>query len=103
MKHPAQVIIRPVITEKGTMLRMMHNQYMFEVADDATKIDIKNALKQLYNVDVIKVRTMWVKPKPKRMAVRRDGTIKYTEGHTRAWKKAIVTIRPDQTIEDFNL
>jgi large subunit ribosomal protein L23 len=98
MKHPAQVIIRPVITEKGTRLRMYENlnQYMFEVADDATKIDIKHALKQLYNVDAIKVRTLWVKPKPRRRGLR-------SRGYTRAWKKAIVTLKPDQTIEDFNL
>ncbi|MDW8106817.1 MAG: 50S ribosomal protein L23 [Armatimonadota bacterium] len=96
MKHPTQVIIRPVITQKSTMLRMAHNQYAFEVADDATKIDIKNALKQLYNVDAIKVRTMWVKPKPKRFGLR-------SRGHTKAWKKAIVTLKPNQTIEDFNL
>jgi large subunit ribosomal protein L23 len=96
MKHPTQVIIRPLITEKGTRLRMQHNQYLFEVADDATKIDIKHALKQLYNVDAVKVRTMWVKPKPKRMGLNRVG-------YTRAWKKAIVTLKPDQTIEDFNL
>ncbi|MCS7272671.1 MAG: 50S ribosomal protein L23 [Fimbriimonadales bacterium] len=96
MKHPTQVIIRPVITQKSTMLRMQHNQYVFEVADDATKIDIKNAIRQLYNVDVVKVRTMWVKPKPKRFGIR-------SQGHTKAWKKAIVTLKPNQTIEDFNL
>ncbi len=96
MKHPSEVIIRPVITEKGTFLRMNHNQYLFEVAGDATKIDIKQALKALYNVDAIQVRTIWVKPKPKRLGLRRPGT-------TRKWKKAIVTLPPDQTIEDFNL
>ncbi len=96
MKHPAQVIIRPLITEKGTMLRMLNNQYLFEVANDATKIDIKHALKQLYNVDAVKVRTMWVKPKPKRVGMR-------SQGYTKAWKKAIVTLKPDQTIDDFSL
>ncbi|MFN3689958.1 MAG: 50S ribosomal protein L23 [Fimbriimonadales bacterium] len=96
MKHPTQVIIRPIITEKGTMLRTLHNQYLFEVADDATKIDIKHALKQLYNVDAVKVRTMWVKPKPKRFGLR-------NRGYTKAWKKAVVTLKPNQTIEDFNL
>jgi large subunit ribosomal protein L23 len=96
MKHPAQVIVRPLITEKGTRLRLLENQYFFEVADDATKIDIKHALKQLYNVDAVRVRTLWVKPKPKRVGMR-------SYGHTRAWKKAIVTLKPEQSIEDFNL
>lgn len=96
MKHPAQIIVRPLITEKGTRLRFTQNQYFFEVADDATKIDIKHALKQLYNVDAVKVRTLWVKSKPKRVGLR-------SQGYTHAWKKAIVTLKPDQTIEDFNL
>ncbi|MFN4033283.1 MAG: 50S ribosomal protein L23 [Fimbriimonadales bacterium] len=96
MKHPAQVIVRPLITEKGTMLSTLHNQYLFEVADDATKIDIKHALKQLYNVDAVKVRTMWVKPKPKRRGIR-------SQGYTKAWKKAVVTLKPNQKIDDFNL
>jgi len=94
MKHPSEVIIRPLLTEKGTRLRMQYNQYLFEVAGDATKIDIANAVKALYGVDVIKVRTMWVKPKPRRVGLRRPG-------HTRRWKKAIVSVKPGQTIEDF--
>jgi len=94
MKHPTEVIIRPLLTEKGTRLRMDHNQYLFEVASDATKIDIANAIKSLYGVEVVKVRTMWVKPKPRRIGLR-------PTGHTRRWKKAIVTLKPGQTIEDF--
>jgi large subunit ribosomal protein L23 len=94
MKHPSEVIIRPLLTEKGTRLRMEQNQYLFEVAGDATKIDIVNAVKALYGVDVIKVRTMWVRPKPRRMGLRRPG-------YTRRWKKAIVSVKPGQVIEDF--
>jgi large subunit ribosomal protein L23 len=94
MKHPSEVIIRPLLTEKGTRLRMEQNQYLFEVAGDATKIDIANAVKALYGVDVIKVRTMWVRPKPRRMGLRRPG-------YTRRWKKAIVSVKPGQVIEDF--
>jgi large subunit ribosomal protein L23 len=94
MKHPTEVIIRPLLTEKGTRLRLDHNQYLFEVAADATKIDIASAIKALYGVEVLKVRTMWVQPKPRRIGLRRGG-------HTRRWKKAIVTVKPGQTIEDF--
>lgn len=95
MKHPTEVIVRPIINEKGTALRLALNQYLFEVAPDATKIDIKHALKALYNVDALKVRTMWVKPKPKRLGAQRR------MGYTRRWKKAIVTLPPGQSIEDF--
>jgi len=94
MKHPTEVIIRPLLTEKGTRLRTEQNQYLFEVAGDATKIDIANAIKSLYGVEVLKVRTMWVKPKPRRIGLRQVG-------HTRRWKKAVVTVKPGQTIEDF--
>ncbi len=94
MKHPTEVIIRPLLTEKGTRLRTTQNQYLFEVAGDATKIDIATAIKQLYGVDVLKVRTMWVRPKLRRLGLRRPG-------YTRRWKKAIVTVKPGQVIEDF--
>jgi large subunit ribosomal protein L23 len=87
MKHPAEVIIRPLLTEKGTQLRLKYNQYLFEVAGDATKIDIASAVKALYGVEVLKVRTMWVRPKPRRIGLRRGG-------YTRRWKKAIVTVKP---------
>ncbi len=94
MKHPTEVIIRPLLTEKGTRLRTTQNQYLFEVAGDATKIDIATAIRALYGVEVLKVRTMWVRPKPRRLGLRRPG-------YTRRWKKAIVTVKPGQVIEDF--
>ncbi|MCW5933004.1 MAG: 50S ribosomal protein L23 [Fimbriimonadia bacterium] len=93
MKHPADILMRPLITEKGTLLTSI-GQYFFEVAPDATKIDIASAVKTVYKVEVEKVRTHWVKPKPKRLGQR-------SRGYTRRWKKAIVSLKPGHKIDDF--
>jgi len=92
------VLRRPLITEKNTML-MEHGKYSFEVAPTANKIQIRQAVEKLFNVTVIAVNTLTVKPKERSRAVRRGrGRI---EGHSPAWKKAIVTLGPDQSIDIF--
>ena len=93
MKDLSKVIHRPLITERGSELREKFNQYFFEVAPDANKIEIKEAVEHIFNVKVERVRTMWMPPKSKRMG-------RYS-GHTAAWKRAIVTLEADQTIELF--
>ncbi|MEO0249364.1 MAG: 50S ribosomal protein L23 [candidate division WOR-3 bacterium] len=95
MKHPAEVLIRPVITEKSTRLAAEANQYVFEVAADATKVDVAAAVRALYGVKVIQVRIAWVKPKPKRLGWTRR------VGYTTPWKKAIVRLAPGHQITDF--
>ena len=93
MKDPRTVIRRALITEKGTVLRELRNQYFFEVARDATKIDIKRAIEAIFSVKVDNVRTQQLQGKVKRMG-------RY-EGRRSDWKKAIVTLKPDQKIELF--
>ena len=66
MKDPRQIIIRPVITERSYDV-MEKNVYTFEVAKDANKIEIAKAVETIFNVKVVKVNTLNVKPKPKRM------------------------------------
>ena len=78
-----EVIIRPVVTEKST-IETQNGKYTFKVAKKATKIDIKNAVEKLFNVKVLKVNTMIVSGKEKR--------VRYKAGMTPDWKKAIVTI-----------
>lgn len=94
MKALSDVLIRPLITEKGTNQTTDHNQYAFEVASDATKIDIANAVRQIYKVQVVKVQTLWVKGRPKRLASQRR------MGRTSNWKKAVVRLAPGQQISD---
>jgi large subunit ribosomal protein L23 len=65
------------------------------VAKEANKIEIAKAVEEIFNVKVKKVNTMNVKPKPKRY--------RYTQqGHTRTWKKAMVTVEEGQTIDLFS-
>ena len=91
-KDPRDVIIRPVITE-ASYDAMENNVYTFEVAKDANKVEIRQAIEAIFNVTVVKVNTLNVKPKPKRM--------RYQAGKTRTWKKAMVTLKDGDTIEIF--
>ncbi len=94
MKKDARSIVRKVlITEKGTVLRETQNQYFFEVARDANKIDIKRAVETIFHVKVADVRTMQLRGK-----VKRQGR---WVGKRNDWKKAIVTLGADQKIDLF--
>jgi large subunit ribosomal protein L23 len=93
-----QVIIRPLITEKNTDL-MEHDQYTFEVASAANKIQVREAVERLFKVRVKAVNTLNVKGSRKSRAIRRGRGRIY--GQERAWKKAIVTLFPGQRIDVF--
>jgi large subunit ribosomal protein L23 len=89
---PRQVIIQPVISEKSYAL-IAAGKYTFRVHDDAHKTQIAQAVEELFDVKVAQVRTASVKSKPKRR-------LQYN-GRTRAWKKAIVELKPGERIELF--
>ena len=93
MRDPRTVVRRALITEKGTVLREVRNQYLFEVLREANKIDIKRAIEAIFHVKVASVRTQQMLGK-----VRRQGRF---VGKRSDWKKAIVTLKPDQKIELF--
>ncbi|MCC6790292.1 MAG: 50S ribosomal protein L23 [Thermomicrobiales bacterium] len=96
--RPEDIIKRPLITEKNTVL-MELGQYSFEVATEANKIQIKAAVESTFNVKVKAVNTLNVKRKVRsRVASRRGGRI---TGHEAAWKKAIVTLQPGERIDLF--
>ncbi|MEY4374433.1 MAG: ribosomal subunit protein [Candidatus Eisenbacteria bacterium] len=90
---PRSIIRKVLITEKGTLLRETQRQYFFEVARDANKIEIKRAIESVFQVKVDTVQTMQLKGK-----VKRQGR---WVGRRNDWKKAIVTLKPDQKIELF--
>jgi large subunit ribosomal protein L23 len=92
MKDPREVIIRPIITEHSYDM-MEANTYTFEVAKSSNKIEIAQAIETIFNVEVVKVNTLNVKAKPKRMRGK--------AGLTRTWKKAMVTLKEGDTIEIF--
>ena len=88
------IILRPVISEKS-MGGVGEKKYTFRVAEKATKIDIASAVEALFGVKVAKVNTLHV-----RGHLRRQGK---SQGYTSAWKKAVVTLKPDsKTIEFFD-
>lgn len=94
MKTAHDVIIRPIITE-DSMSRLADKKYTFEVASDANKVDIKKAVEEVFKVEVLKVNTISMKSKAKRVGVHL--------GKTSEWKKAIVTLKStSKTIEFFD-
>ena len=90
--HPYEVLRRPVITEKSTLLQGLH-KYVFEVATDANKAQIREAVEKAFDVKVRSVNVIKVHGK-----IRRIG--RHT-GKTSDWKKAIVTISPGDRIAFF--
>jgi len=88
-----QVIVRPLITEKGTHQSTHRNAYPFEVNQWATKDEIKAAVQELFGVRVQKVRTQQRLGKKRRYRSR--------IGHMARWKKAIVTLHEEDKIEFF--
>jgi len=87
------VVKRPVVTEKSAGLDEAMNQVVFEVDKKATKHQIREAIEEIFNVKVEKVRTMRVRGKP----VRRG----WTFSHKSHWKKAIVTLKEGDTIDFY--
>ncbi|MCS7168105.1 MAG: 50S ribosomal protein L23 [Gemmatales bacterium] len=91
--EPHQIIIRPLITEKSLHQVERHNAYTFEVNQYATKPEIKAAVEELFNVRVVKVRTMNRLGKPRRF--------RGIPGRTANYRKAIVYLHPEDRISLF--
>lgn len=94
--HIYDVLVRPVVSEKSTIMADELNQYVFEVANNANKIQIKDAVESIFEVSVTNVRTLVVPAKRGRRG--RNWYLR-----SRQWKKAIVTLAADNKIELFNL
>lgn len=90
-KDPRTIIGDPVITEKNHDLRDDENKYVFEVARDANKVEIRQAIQDIFDVRVTAVRTIRMKGKKKRLG--------RFEGFRASWKKAIVTLAAGDTID----
>lgn len=91
--EPYQVILRPLVTEKGVHCSTEYNQYSFEVNPLSTKDDVRQAIESLFDVTVTKVRTQNRAAKPRRY--------RYRYGYTKNWKKAIVTLDKEHRIDFF--
>lgn len=90
---PHQVIIRPLVTEKGVHRATRHNAYSFEVSTAAAKADVRRAVEELFNVKVARVAIQ------NRLGKTRRGRVRRTSA--KPWKKAVVTLRPEHRIDLF--
>jgi large subunit ribosomal protein L23 len=93
MKRIDNIIIRPLLTEKASMLQEAQNTYAFEVGTDASKIEIKQTIQELFGVQVTKVCTQVVRGKNKRFG-------RYY-GKRSNWKKALVTVAEGETLDFY--
>ena len=93
MRDPRQIVLRPLVTEKATTLKDDHNQVSFQVARDANKIEVRQAVESIFKVKVTSVRTQVVFGKEKRMG-------RYV-GRCPSWKKAVVTLGAGSKIDLF--
>ena len=91
--EPHQIIVRPLVTEKGMHRSTRNNAYAFEVHKLATKSDVRRAVEELFNVNVLRVHTQTRKGKPRRTRMR--------QSQTSDWKKAIVKLDAEDRIELF--
>ena len=93
MKRVDNIIIRPLLTEKASMLQEAHNTYVFEVGTTASKIEIKQTIQELFGVKVTKVCTQVVRGKNKRFG-------RYY-GKRSNWKKALVTVAEGESLDFY--
>ena len=91
--EPHQIIVKPLVTEKGMHRATRCNAYAFEVNRLATKSDVRRAVEELFEVKVLRVNTQHRKGKPRRTKMR--------FGYTKEWKKAIVTLDAEHRIDFF--
>jgi large subunit ribosomal protein L23 len=91
--EPHQIIVRPLVTEKGMHRSTRNNAYAFEVHRLATKSDVRHAVEELFNVKVLRVHTQNRIGKPRRT--------RFRAGRTGDWKKAIVTLDKEHRIDFF--
>ncbi|MGH7611365.1 MAG: 50S ribosomal protein L23 [Candidatus Dormibacteria bacterium] len=96
MKDPSLVLIRPVISEKS-YAGMSQQRYVFRVARQANKLEIKAAIEAAFKVQAVSVNVMNVKGK-QRSRMRRGGRV---VGRSRDWRKAVVTLRAGETIANL--
>ena len=88
-----QVVIKPLVTEKGTMMLSEGNWVTFRVHPDANKIEVREAIQKIFSVSVLQVNTQIVRGKRKRFGK--------TMGQSKAWKKAMVQLKEGDKIEIF--
>ena len=99
MSIKSSIILRPILSEKGTMLGETLNKYVFQVEKQCNKLEIKEAIEEKFKVKIKKVSTMNLKGKNKNVTIKSNGHILRTRGNQPSWKKAIVTLEEGSSID----
>tara|TARA_B100000749_G_scaffold73366_1_gene55109 strand:+ start:317 stop:634 length:318 start_codon:yes stop_codon:yes gene_type:complete len=99
MSAKTSIIIRPILSEKGTLLSETQNKFIFQVEKHSNKLEIKKAVEEKFKVKIKKVATLNIKGKNKNMTIRSNGHILRTSGNRSSWKKAIITLEKGFSID----
>ncbi|MEC7822733.1 MAG: 50S ribosomal protein L23 [Candidatus Neomarinimicrobiota bacterium] len=103
MNDFSEILIRPIVTEKMTLLQEEGNKYAFEVPLHVNKIEVKKAVEEKFKVKVLKVAITNRKGKAKQMTVKSGGRTIRTNGYTKLKKRAIVTLMEGYNIDLFSV
>ena len=101
MSVKSSVILRPILSDKGTMLGEALNKYVFQVEKQCNKLEIKEAIEEKFKVKIKKVATMNLKGKNKNVTIKSNGHVLRTRGSQSSWKKAIITLEEGSSIDMF--
>lgn len=99
MSARTSIILRPILSEKGTLLSETQNKFIFQVEKQCNKLEIKKAVEEKFKVKIKKVATLNIKGKNKNMTIRSNGHILRTSGNRSSWKKAIITLEKGFSID----
>ena len=99
MSARTSIILRPILSEKGTLLSGTQNKFIFQVEKQSNKLEIKKAVEEKFKVKIKKVATLNIKGKNKNMTIKSNGHILRTNGNRSSWKKAIITLEKGFSID----
>ena len=99
MSVKTSIILRPILSEKGTLLSETQNKFIFQVEKHSNKLEIKKAVGEKFKVKIKKVATLNIKGKNKNMTIKSNGHILRTNGNRSSWKKAIITLEKGFSID----
>ena len=99
MSVKTSIILRPILSEKSTLLSETQNKFIFQVEKQCNKLEIKKAVEEKFKVKIKKVATLNIKGKHKNMTIRSNGHILRTSGNRSSWKKAIITLEKGFSID----
>jgi large subunit ribosomal protein L23 len=99
MSIKSSIILRPILSEKSTLLGETQNKYVFQVEKKSNKLEIKQAIENKFKVKIRKVATLNMQGKLKNVTIKSNGNVLRTSGNRSGWKKAIITLQDGYSID----